>query len=61
MQVEKFLGKQRLTFLEIEVKKSRKWATNYFKILADPTRNIHPDRKKKYTATLRASFDNKDK
>lgn len=58
LRVDDFLGGRKLVSLDIETKKPRKWATNYFKILLDPVRNIHPDRKKKYKSTLRATFDN---
>jgi len=58
LEVKDFLERHQLKSLDIETRKSRKWATNYFKILLDPVRNIQPDRKKKFKATLKASFDN---
>ena len=40
------------------LKNIRKWAANYFKIKLDPAKNIHPDRKKKFFASIKAVFKN---
>jgi hypothetical protein len=58
LQVGDFLGEKQLASLEIQTKNPRKWATNYFKILLDPARNIHPDRKKNHKSILKATFEN---
>lgn len=56
--VDKFLENPHLKSLDIETKKTRKWAKNYFKIIAHRGKNIVSKRKKKFKATIVATFTN---
>lgn len=56
--VNKFLERPHLKFLDIEVKKSRKWAKNYFRVISSPSKNIISKYKKKFKATIIATYSN---
>jgi len=56
--VNKYLEKHQLKHLQIETKKSRKWAKNYFEILSSEKNNILPKNKKKFKTSITATFTN---
>ncbi len=56
--VNQYLEKHHLKHLQIDTKKSRKWAKNYFEILSSKKHNILPKNKKKFKATINATFTN---